>query len=175
MPPKPGDHILVEFMDYQCPSCARMEREALSGKLLDSLGVRRIIRHFPLPYHAQALTAAASTECVRRQTGTTATVHALLLQQQDSLGKVPWTTFALNSGAHDTSAFNRCIEDTAVALQIQRDIALGKDVGLSGTPAFYLDGVQVPALLPSQFAAYLSSPKTRLGLGDVGTAIKSFF
>ncbi len=171
----PRERVLVEFIDYQCPFCARVENEVMTAKLLDSLHVRRVIRHFPLPYHAQAFTAAAASECVTRQTSASSDVHELLLKQQDSLGKVPWTGIALAAGVRDTIAFNRCLTDPLIAQHVQQDLALGKRVGVSGTPVFYLDGVKVPSMQPAQLAAYLGSPKRSVGLADIGNAIASFF
>jgi protein-disulfide isomerase len=167
--------VLVEFLDYQCPYCARVESHAFGGRLLDSLGIRRIVRHYPLPYHAHAMEAAVASECMQQQVGRDGQVHSVLLAHQDSLGKIPWGRLAVAAGARDSAAFGRCVADPKIAALIQNDIALAKRVGVTGTPAFYLDRTKIPSMPVPQLMSFLRSPKESLTLRDFGSAIASFF
>lgn len=146
--------VLVEFVDYQCPFCARAEVEVFDA-LRDSLpGLRRIVRHFPLPNHPHAMTAAAAVECAGAQTGSIAPMHTLLYRMQDSIGHLPWTTLARRAGVRDTAAFVACLDDPQVRARIDADRRLGELLAVNGTPTFYLEREQVPGGSPAHLRAY---------------------
>jgi hypothetical protein len=77
-----GKVVVVEFVDYQCPVCARME--PLMAKLDHQFPnmIRRVVRHLPLEsIHPQAMLSAKALECAREQ-GATQKMHDLLFATQ---------------------------------------------------------------------------------------------
>lgn len=62
--------VIVEFSDFQCPSCARHALEtqpALDEAFIDTGDVMWVFKHRPLKTHAQAPAAAAAAECAAAQ------------------------------------------------------------------------------------------------------------
>jgi protein-disulfide isomerase len=65
----PADALvtIVEFSDFECPFCARVQptlRTVLSGAGSD---VRIVFKHFPLSMHAHARPAAIAADCAHAQ------------------------------------------------------------------------------------------------------------
>ena len=75
---------IVEFTDYQCPSCANLQPavELLMKEFGDK--VRLAARDFPLPKHAYAFKAAEAAEAAREQ-GKYWEYAALLYSNQTAL------------------------------------------------------------------------------------------
>jgi protein-disulfide isomerase len=131
---------VVVFSDYQCPFCATF------AATLDTLlerhpnALRVVHRHWPLDnIHPYARRAAFAAECAGRQ-GRFAEISRRFYRQQDSIGSIPWTTFALDAGITDTVPFVRCMADPSVASEIMRDEAAVRDIGGLGTPTVVVDG-----------------------------------
>ena len=74
--------IILEYSDYQCPFCARVQPTVT--ELIKEYGGRVAFgyRHFPLPFHKEADEAAIAVECARDQ-GKFETLHALLFKKSE--------------------------------------------------------------------------------------------
>jgi protein-disulfide isomerase len=95
--------------------------------------------HFPLDPHPQSHAAARVAECAG-DAGHFSEAVDYVFAHQDSLGKKPWTWFALGAGLKDTLSFNGCMADTARFGRIRSGVALGNRIGISGTPSIILNG-----------------------------------
>jgi protein-disulfide isomerase len=153
--------ILVEFSDYQCPFCAQAHGvlEAFMAKNGDR--VTFVYKHFPLTQiHPEALPAAAAAWAAQQQ-GKYWEFHEALFAQQGRLGEVRYGEIATELGL-DLERFNRDRTSAEALSAINRDRALGEQLGLRGTPTLFLNGqpVELPltvASLEAQVAA-LSKP-----------------
>ncbi len=75
---------IVEFSDFQCPSCRRHALETqplLDKKFVETGKVRWVFKHRPLREHAWATAAAATAECAAEQ-GQFWAMHHLLYEKQ---------------------------------------------------------------------------------------------
>jgi protein-disulfide isomerase len=144
-----GGHILgsdsarveiVEFADYQCPSCRQLEA-TLSAMRAKAPGAFRVrFRHFPLTsLHSEALNAASASECAAVQNKFEA-VHTALFNLPETKGGWPFAAIAHQAGVADTAAFMRCMADSETAAAIARDVSIGKQIGVNGTPAMVIGG-----------------------------------
>jgi protein-disulfide isomerase len=137
--PSDAESWIVEFADFQCPYCARSVAD-VKGFLVGGDRSRGLIfRHFPLPSHQHAYVAAIAAECAADQ-GRFEEYHDLLYANPDSIGVSTWEVFALRSGVQDIQRFNKCVDNREPAPRVERDIELGKKIGVSGTPTFYFEG-----------------------------------
>ena len=138
---------IVELADFECPACAAFHGVLKEMKVRygDSLAITYV--HFPLNYHRFARPAAHAAECAKRQ-GRFEQMHNLLFELQDSLGLKSFASFAKDAGVRDTLAFASCISDPAqLTPPIEAGLALGKRIGLTGTPTVVVNGwklAQVP-------------------------------
>jgi protein-disulfide isomerase len=152
---------LVEYSDFQCPACASYE-PLLESIIADyeSEGLRFVYRHFPLPSHLNAISAAKASEAAGNQ-GKFWEMHGLLFENQTTWsGQLPSevvNTFATYAGqlGLDEDKFKTDFEAEATEERVRRDLLSGQKAGVAGTPTFYLNGVELSARVESEFRAQI--------------------
>jgi protein-disulfide isomerase len=137
----------IEFADYQCPYCRTVEpnlervREEFKGKLRSSF------RDFPLPMHPYAEKAAEAARCAGSQ-GKFWPFHDRLfaVDPKDGLA-VPQLKVLARDAKLDGPSFDKCLDSGEEAAAVQKDLQAGKDLGLSGTPSFIINGYYMSGAL----------------------------
>jgi len=130
---------IVEFMDLQCPFCRRFNSAVAAARATYPNQIATAFVHFPLAGHGQAHAAAHAVECAGTF-GKFATTVDVLFENQPFLGKRPWSAFAAGAGVADTAAFAKCMADSTTSGNIDVGLALGKKIGITGTPTIFLNG-----------------------------------
>ena len=132
---------IVEFTDFQCPSCARQHPvlERIVSEFGDQL--RLVVRDFPLSQHAHARKAAEAAEAAREQ-GKYWEYAALLFRNQSALGVDKLRQYASDLGL-DRARFDASLDSGKFAEKVQRDLADGRRLGVNGTPTLYINGKRV--------------------------------
>jgi protein-disulfide isomerase len=131
--------ILIEFGDYECPFCRRVQ-PVLDEFLADNSDVSVRFRHYPLTdLHPSAEGAAKAAICAEAQ-GRFRQMHGLLLTESQWTETNDWIALADRSDVPDLDGFSTCMEGAQAEQRLQRDIALGDSLGVSGTPAFLVPG-----------------------------------
>ncbi|MCA1615160.1 MAG: thioredoxin domain-containing protein [Acidobacteria bacterium] len=130
--------MIVEFTDYQCPSCAR--QHPVLERLLDEYGgrVRLVVRDFPLEQHADAFKAAEAAEAAREQ-GKYWEYAAVLMQNQSELGVAKLKEYAVRLGL-DRAKFNAALDSGRFGDKVRRDLQDGFRLGVSSTPSIFVNG-----------------------------------
>jgi protein-disulfide isomerase len=137
---------IVEFSDFQCPFCSRAAEtvhqvmDAYPGK------VRLVFRHFPLAFHKQAPKAGEAAVCANEQ-GKFWEYHDALFKAQDKLMPDDLKAHAKAVGM-DEKKFNECLDSGKQAEVVKKDMEAGQKVGVSGTPAFFINGVMLSGAQP---------------------------
>jgi protein-disulfide isomerase len=132
--------VLTEFMDAQCPYCARLAAVVsdLREQFGDELSV--VVHHYPLRFHPHALGAAVAFECADRQLRFEPFLR-LTFAQQDSIGIKPWVKFAADVGIADMGAFQQCLLLPPDSFpRIKAGLDLGARTEISGTPTVWVNG-----------------------------------
>ncbi len=140
---------IVEFSDYQCPFCAKFYTETLpliEQNYVASGKVKLVFMDFPLSFHPDAASAAESARCVGELGGNDAyfAMHDLLFENQQDLSEENLKALASSLG-YDIS---ECLESGKFSADVQADLAYGQSFGVSGTPAFFINGVRLEGALP---------------------------
>jgi protein-disulfide isomerase len=152
---------LVEFTDFECPTCARMHPEV--ERLMAEYGdrVRLVVRDYPLPRHANAQKAAEAAEAAREQ-GKYWEYTTILFRNQSALGVDKLKEYASALGL-DRARFDAALDSGKFAEAVRRDLLDGQKVGVSGTPSFFLNGRHVHDLsyegLKAAVEAALKAPR----------------
>ncbi len=141
-----GKVIIVEYGDFQCPSCggAYPNVKTLTEEYGDRVSL--IFRHFPLTsIHPNARAASAAAEAAGLQ-GEFWEMHDLLYANQDSWSSLDasqrtdaFVAFANQLGLK-ADKFKEDLSNAEVNKKISFDMALGKAKGASATPTFYMNG-----------------------------------
>ena len=130
---------LVEYGDYECPSCGQIE--PVIRKLQKLLGkrLRFVFRNFPLSeIHPWAEPAAEAAEFAA-QHGKFWEMHDLLYENQAELGDDLLLACADRLGL-PRAEIRSAIVSKIHGEKIQRDFTGGVRSGVNGTPTLFLNG-----------------------------------
>jgi protein-disulfide isomerase len=148
---------IVEFGDYQCPFCSQAEStltdlfKKYNGKL------KLAFRDFPLSsIHPFAQEAAEASRCAEAQ-GKFWPMHDAIYANQSKLTEADLIQTAGSLGV-DQKSFAACLKSGAYQAAIQQDIEAGERAGVTGTPAFFINGRFVDGAVPeAQFEQIIDS------------------
>jgi protein-disulfide isomerase len=142
---------IVEYSDFQCPYCGRVEPTL--DQIRTAYGpdkVRIVWKNNPLPFHVNGKPAAEAGAGVFALEGNDAfwVFHALAFQNQGALGPASYAAWAQQAGVTDVGAFTGGLEAHRWAGDVDKDLSEGKVVGVSGTPAFFVNGLSIKGAQP---------------------------
>ncbi len=138
--------VIVQFAEFQCPYCGKA-RESVDQVLANYEGkVKFVFRDFPLDFHANAIPAAIAANCAGQQDKYWQ-VHDAFMKNQQALAEGDLLRAARESGV-DMEKWELCRKDPAMEAEIKKDAADGAAVGVTGTPAFFVDGVFINGAQP---------------------------
>jgi protein-disulfide isomerase len=145
-----GKVVLVEYGDFQCPSCqaAYPILKELKEEFKDELTF--IFRNNPITQiHPNAKVAAAAAEAAGLQ-GKFWEMHDKLFEQQNTWGNASidervshMLAIAEEVGIKDMDKFKSDMESKAVSDKINFDLSLGRKDNVTGTPTILLNGEKV--------------------------------
>jgi len=140
--PSKAKHVLVKFLDLQCPYCARMSGALVAATKNLPPNSAVVFKQFPLGFHKQARNAAIASLCAHAQGAYVPFMkHAFAnYRAMAAADEEAFRSWAQAAGVNDLAAFDRCVESDPPAKQVDADIALAKKVGVRGTPTIYVDG-----------------------------------
>lgn len=144
--PEDAPVTIVEFSDFQCPFCARLAATLHEVKDARPETVRVVFRQFPLGHHEHADAAARATLCADEQ-GRFWELHDAFFANQRALDEEGRIDLAQDVGI-DTDILRACMEDAATAAMVAADIEAGRALGVTGTPAFFVNGRKYVGALP---------------------------
>jgi protein-disulfide isomerase len=129
---------MIEFSDFQCPYCQRATPTV--KQVLDTYGnrVRLVYRNYPLPNHPNAKPAAEAAQCANEQ-GKFWPYHDRLFAVPGKLSDADLKQSAAELGL-DTGKFNTCFDGHKYQSVVDADVQAGVAAGVSGTPAFFING-----------------------------------
>jgi protein-disulfide isomerase len=136
--PKDALVTIVEFSDLQCPYCANVQ-VTLERLLQQYKGKVRIVwKDFPLPGHAMAVAAALAARAAGDQGRFWEMQRKLFEHQRDLSGH---TIEKLGKELRlDSERFRVAVETELFKAAVDGDRALGQELGIAGTPAFFING-----------------------------------
>lgn len=133
---------LVVFSDFQCPYCARFDRDtmpALKARYIDTGLVRVGFRHLPLPIHARAERMAEGAECAAEQ-GKFWPMHDALFSRPSQFNEsdLLWAATAIGL---DRVKFEACMSHPP-SERVKQDSDIARGMGLTATPSFVVGTIQ---------------------------------
>ncbi len=129
---------LIEFADFQCPYC--LAASPTVKKVLDTYGdrIHFVYRNYPLASHPQARPAAEAAQCANEQ-GQFWAFHDRLFGDPGKLADGELKQTAASLGL-DTARFDKCVDEHKYHAVVEADTQAGNDAGVTGTPAFFVNG-----------------------------------
>jgi protein-disulfide isomerase len=143
--------VVQMFSDFQCPFCKRVNptidalERAFPGK------IRVVWRNMPLPFHKQARPAAEAAMEAFEQKGSAGfwAMHALIFAGQEQQGlERPGLDAAAAKLGLDMGKFAQALDQQTHEAAIAADVKIASDAGITGTPAFVINGYFVSGAQP---------------------------
>jgi len=160
---------IIEFSDFQCPYCAKFYTDTLpqlEQEYIDTGKVKIVYRDFPLTnIHPLATPAALAAECANEQNKFWE-YHNILFEKQDEwveIGEDKFKEYASEIGL-DAEQFADCFESEKYKDELLADLNDGDAAGVSGTPAFFINGRMLSGAQP--FSAFQSIIEDELASGE---------
>jgi protein-disulfide isomerase len=140
---------MVEFSDFQCPYCKRVEDSLKKVKETYGDKVRLVWKHEPLPFHPRAEPAAELSLEAKAQKGATGfwAAHDKLFEIQPKLEDSDLEKAAADLGLN-VDKVKAAMKDHKYKKEIDADAELGDDVQASGTPHFFINGRRLVGAQP---------------------------
>lgn len=138
---------IVEFADYNCGYCRKIYPTLVELIEEDYAGqVNLVYRDYPLSGGARGLEPTIAANCADAQ-GKYWEMHHELMSASN------YSETALMAYARaielDADAFEACISNPEAQIpEILNDFEAGRSVGVSGTPAFFINGIPLSGAVP---------------------------
>ena len=129
---------VVEFSDFQCPYCSRVYPTLLRLRQEYGDDVRIVFKHMPLAIHSKAPAAHAAAEAAKLQ-GQFWPMHDKIFAGQRVLSDAQYVAWAKEIGL-DVEQFKQDAASKAVKDRVAADLAEAEKLGVTGTPAFFING-----------------------------------
>jgi protein-disulfide isomerase len=150
--------VLVEYTDYQCPFCNRVQ-PTLNALMERYEGqIRHVFKNLPLPNHPQARLAGEAALCAQDQ-GKFWSFHDWLFANQRTMDRESMVTAAGELGV-DSAIFTACIDKGTHSAKVQQDMTEARGFGITGTPGFLVNG----RVLTEEFEAIIDEELERRGI-----------
>ena len=144
----PGDApvVIYEISEFQCPFCTRVTPTVDKIAQTWPNDVRVVFKHNPLSFHKDARLAAIASMAAANQ-GHFWKYHDTLFANQKALKKDDLLKYAEELGM-DMEAFKKDLDDPMLARKVDNDQAAAVKLGATGTPAFFINGVNLSGAKP---------------------------
>ena len=130
---------IVKFEDFQCPFCKQAQATFAALEARYDNKVKVVHRDFPIDsIHPLARRAAEGARCANEQ-GQFWKYHDKLYASELNPDPNQLSAFAQEVGL-DVTAFDRCLANGKYKTAVQKDLEQGQQLGITGTPAFFING-----------------------------------
>ncbi len=148
-------NVLIEYSDFQCPACKDFRsilntfEASSSPDFKITQKVTFVYRHFPLPQHTNAMTAAYAAEAAGKQ-GKFFEMADLLFDKQTEWENLPNAKdffVKLAEGLKlDSEQFKKDMDAVDVKQKVNDDLSSGNAAGINATPTFFLNGKKLDSI-----------------------------
>lgn len=135
-----AEHVLVEFIDFQCPFCASVSGP--TKELAKQYGAVLYVKHLPLTDHHPYAEEAAKASLAAHAQGKFWEVYAAFFANQATLSPESILTHVKEAGV-EMGRYAEDLEAQSITEHIAADVTDADHAQVDGTPTFFLDGVMV--------------------------------
>jgi protein-disulfide isomerase len=156
---------VVEYADFQCPSCKAFEPIVTSVEAKYADRVKFVYRYFPLTQiHQNAMLSAIAAEAAGKQNKFWELKKVMFEKQEEWANSLDAEAKILGYAATLGIDVNKMKTDMATAeikTRVERDMKEAVSIGLQGTPSFIINGQRITDLSKiasvEAFSAYLDA------------------
>ena len=153
---------IVEFSDFHCPFCRRVLPTLAQLDTQYGEKIKLVFRDFPIDnLHPEASKAHEAARCANEQ-GKFWAYHDKLFASPPKSSPEIFKGFAKDLGLNVT-AFESCFASGKYQAAVKKDIEEGNRVGVTGTPAFFINGRIISGAQPLEaFARVIDDELARV-------------
>jgi protein-disulfide isomerase len=130
---------IVEFSDFHCPFCKKVQSTLTEVLSRYPDKVKLVYRDAPIDsLHPHARKAAEAAQCAHEE-GRFWAYHDKLYAREPDASLETLKAIAAEVGM-DVAAFERCFRAGKYQFKVQKDVEEGSRLGVTGTPAFFING-----------------------------------
>ena len=162
---------IVEFSDFQCPYCVRAQPTLKRVRETYGEQVRFVFVDFPLDIHPQAKKAHEAAACANEQ-GKFWPMYDRLFTSEGKFQVADLKGYAGEAGL-DGAAFDTCLDSGRHRGASARGVEEGARNGVTGTPAFFINGRMVVGAQPFEaFAQVIDDELSRVASASASSGPK---
>ncbi len=147
----PADALvtIVQFSDFECPFCQRVDATLKELLRLYGKDVRLVWKDHPLPFHERALPAASLARAAYTKRGNEGfwRVHDALFASHPDLSDETLTQIAKNQGLL-WAPLAAALAKGEVPAKLTESVELAADFKARGTPHFFVNGTRLSGAQP---------------------------
>jgi protein-disulfide isomerase len=144
--PKDAAVTIIEFSDYECPFCARVQTSVQQLQKEYKGKVRFAFKQLPLPMHPGAIPAAQAGLAAHQQ-GKFWEYHEKLWENAQNINEATLVRIAEELKLN-MKRFNADRASEKIAMMVQTDLEDAAKVGARGTPFFFINGTPLSGAQP---------------------------
>lgn len=129
--------VLVEFADYECPYCQKVNPALQQLKKDYGDKIALVYKDFPLPMHHGSEKAAEAARCAGEQGKFWEYHDVLFYSRQIDVDSLKEHARVLKL---DGDKFDSCLDNGSQAAAVKQDLDEAQGLGLTGTPSFFVNG-----------------------------------
>ena len=130
---------IVEFSDFHCPFCRQVQPVLLQIRQKYGYRIRLVYKDMPIDgLHPQARGVAEAARCAAEQ-GRFWEFHDKVYAGAPDGSAATLQRYAADAGV-DLTQFEACRASRKHQAGVQRDVQEGTDLGITGTPGFFVNG-----------------------------------
>ncbi len=160
MGPEDAKITLIEFADFECPSCRQLDL-VLRDLLPQHPEIRLVFKHFPLTeIHPWAMTAAIASQCVFQQDPAAFwKFHDTVFDQQDVISASAAWDKMIDLGAQlglNQETYRACMADPQTKARVEETIEEGHALKIAATPTTFVNARRVVGPDKSSLNQYIA-------------------
>ncbi|MEA3238450.1 MAG: thioredoxin domain-containing protein [Candidatus Bipolaricaulota bacterium] len=164
LPPMEGNTdapvTIIEFTDFTCPYCSKFTTETLpriEAAYIDTGNAK--LYFLPFPVHGIVAYRTAEAGFCAHEQGLFWDFQRLLTAQYNVRGSSvltpAWLATIAAAVGGDRDKFLKSITSGTYAEAVKETVALGKELGVDGTPTFFINGRKIPGAAPYEVFAQM--------------------
>lgn len=138
---------VVEYASVTCPHCAAWQETTwpeFKTRYVDTNKVRYVFRELPTPPAQTAIAGFLLARCAGDEAKYFQVIHELMADQREFVTNPRATLFRIGNGVGlSQQQVQQCITDEDALQAAEKRFKAATSAGVTGTPAFFVNGVQV--------------------------------
>jgi protein-disulfide isomerase len=140
--------LMVEFSDFECPFSKRFYKETfpkIEKEYISTGKVKFAYRDYILPFHPLAQPSAIASRCAGKKNKFWEIFDKLSNSEKLDQDVISMSAKAVGL---DKDEFSKCMNDPSLKKEVKNDMEEAVKFGVSGTPAFFINGRMVVGAVP---------------------------